>query len=330
MREPWFWHSKTLSAKALCALLTPASAVYGAAHRLRWAMARPHRAPVPVICIGNASLGGTGKTPFAIMIRDLLHAEGLNSFFLTRGYGGALAGPTRVNMSKHSSDDVGDEALLLARHAPTVVARHRPGGADLAAQLNAEAIIMDDGYQNPSLQKDFSILLVNVNAGGGKQRVFPAGPWRETMTAARARADIVVSVCADEKEAERITGSDYTSWLETAGTPPRQRVVAFAGIGRPHRFFNLLKAQGFEIARRFAFPDHHKFTNAELSQLWRAAKRESAVLITTEKDLVRLAPQDREDILSLPVKMRINDPQGLTRRLTECIAERAKQPDNAR
>ncbi len=329
MREPWFWYSNAFSAKTLRALLTPASAVYGAAHHLRWALSHPRGASTPVICIGNASLGGTGKTPFAIMVKDLLSAEGLNSVFLTRGYGGALAGPARVDLSKHSSDDVGDEALLLARHAPTVVSRNRPDGADLAAKCGADAIIMDDGYQNPSLHKDFSILLANANAEASKQHVFPAGPWRETLADARARADIVVSICADKTEAESITGSDHKAWLEPAGTPPPQRVIAFAGIGRPHRFFNLLEAHGFETAKRFAFPDHHRFGNAELSQLRRAATSAGAALITTEKDLARLAPRDREGILTLPVEMRINDPQALTQRLLECIAERAKQPDNA-
>lgn len=317
MREPWFWRSDAPTARAMTVLLAPAAALYQAGCRLRVAMTKPAKAALPVICIGNATLGGAGKTPFAILVAALLREAGVETVFLTRGYGGALKGPVMVDPGKHAFEDVGDEALLLARHGPVIVSRDRPAGAALAAKTGAQVIVMDDGFQNPSLAKDLSILLVSDNEAQTNGALFPAGPYRERLNDAKARAGIVVSVC-DEVPDEK-TGSDLHAWLEPDNAPAPERVVAFAGIGQPEKFFATLKACGFTLVRRIAFPDHHPFTEIELAVLARTAKRDNARLICTEKDHVRLPQAFREQTLTLPVAMQMNDRTALQRRLLAVI-----------
>lgn len=313
MGEPWFWRSRSLAARAARSALIPAALVYQASQRLRWSFTSPYRAEIPVICIGNATLGGVGKTPFAILVSTMLREQGVKAHFLTRGYGGALAGPVLTDPDRHDADDVGDEALLLARHGPAIVSRDRPAGAKLAAQIGAQAIIMDDGFQNPTLAKDFSILLTGAGDEDSNGALFPAGPYREAIESAKARADLVVSIGAEK------AGADYNAWLEPHDAPPPQRVIAFAGIGRPEKFFDTLSGAGFDVAGRIGFPDHHRFSAAELSVLTKQAARENARLICTEKDFMRLPEVIRADVLTLPVAMRINDPDGLKQRLMSVI-----------
>jgi tetraacyldisaccharide 4'-kinase len=312
MREPWFWRSRSPAARAATLLLTPAAIAYQAGHRLLWAATAVERAPVPVICVGNATLGGAGKTPFAMLAAELLREEGVTAHFVTRGYGGALTGPVAVDPDRHNADDVGDEALLLARRAPAVVSRNRLAGARLAAANGAQAIVMDDGFQNPSLFKDLSILIAGAEDAASNGALFPAGPYREPMQSARARADIVVAVGDSGDDA------DFRASLEPVAPAP-ERVVAFAGIGRPEKFFATLERAGYDLARRISFPDHHRFAEAELRMLEREAARQNARLICTEKDYVRLSPAFHERVLVLPVVMRVDDPDGLKRRLTAVI-----------
>lgn len=327
MREPWFWRSRSLTARIIKGALRPAAAVYQTGQKLRWNTTRPQRAPVPVICIGNATLGGVGKTPFAMLVERLLREQGVRSFFLTRGFGGAAAGPLLVDPECHGAEDVGDEALLLARRAPTIVSRNRPAGAKLAADKGAQAVIMDDGFQNPALAKDFSILLLAAEDDAQRGGVFPAGPYREPVDDAKKRADIIVSVGATEAGA-RERSADFHAWLEPADDAEHQRILAFAGLGRPERFFAMLESRGFDVAGKFAFPDHHPFRANELETLSRKAKKERATLITTEKDFVRLPEAFQEQVTVFPVEMRVNDPDGLARRLASCIAANAKPDDN--
>jgi len=311
MREPWFWTSDARAARAITTLLAPAAFLYNQGHRLRWKMATPHKAGVPVICVGNATLGGVGKTPFAIMIARLLRDRGVNPFFLTRGHGGYERGPVLAEET-HRAFDVGDEALVLRTHAPVVVSRNRRAGAALAEKSGAEVIIMDDGFQNPTLQKDLSVLLVGAE-GADNGKCFPAGPWREPLEEAKRRADIVVAVGADEAAAKTMD-ADYYAWTEPLNPEP-QRVYAFAGIGRPEKFFASLRSAGYDVAGAAGFPDHHVFTPVEVRALAREAKKAGARLIATEKDLMRLDPELREDVLTLRIEMRVDDEAGLRGRL---------------
>lgn len=301
-------------------MMIPAALAYQAAHQLRWRLTRPARAPVPVICVGNASLGGSGKTPFAMLAADLLGEGGVRAVFLTRGYGGALTGPVVVNPDRHDADDIGDEALLLARYGPVVVSRRRHEGAILAAQQGAQVIIMDDGFQNPSLHKDMSILIIGADEQESNGALFPAGPFRERPASARARATITVCVGAENGSA------DFHAWLAPENAPAPERIVAFAGIGKPEKFFASVEACGFEIAARIPFPDHHRFTAAELSVLKKTAAKEQARLICTEKDFVRLPQDFRQNVLTLPVVMQVNDPARLKQHLLSVMSQPMHSP----
>ena len=310
--SPWFWRSETLAGRTIRAALAPAASIYQAGYKARVALTNPARADIPVICIGNATLGGTGKTPFALLAARLLKEEGVTPAFLTRGYGGAEAGPVLVDPDRHDADDVGDEALLLAREAVTIVSRNRPAGASLAAREGAGVIIMDDGFQNPSLHKDLSILLIGAPDDTQGEGLFPAGPFREPLDEARARAQITIAM-GPEKD-----GADFCAWMEPVAPSP-ERVIAFAGIGRPEKFFKTLEDAGYDLVQRLSFPDHHRYAPAELRFLAREARREKARLICTEKDAVKLPADFRADLLTLPVTMRIDDPSALKSRLMAVI-----------
>lgn len=310
MKEPWFWREQGLAARAAAAMMIPAALLYDGAQRLRAAIATPQDAGAPVICVGNASLGGTGKTPFALMLQRLLAERGVAAHFTSRGYGGALNGPVRVT-PQHTADDVGDEPLLLAAAAPTWVAKSRIAGARAAA-AGADVIIMDDGFQNPTAKKACAFLLVNAADTDGAGRIFPAGPMREPLARAIARADALIFT-GDGDDALDASGAPAFRARTTIepGIPP-QKCVAFCGIGNPHRFFADLEAAGFSLHATAAFPDHHFFSDADLSALRRKAKTEGAALITTEKDFVRLSPDARADVAVARLIMTIDDPQGLT------------------
>jgi len=311
MREPWFWRSDTIAAKVVSASLSPAGYLYDLGQQIRWRITRPARANVPVICIGNATLGGVGKTPFAIMLCNSLSEEGLCCAFLTRGYGGSEPGPLRVNADKHTHEQVGDEALLLARHGATWVSRDRIAGAKAAAQEGTDVIIMDDGFQNPTIEKTFSVLLIDAEDPSGNGHVFPAGPLREPVMRAQQRADVTVVIGPEEAGAQSAASrhnAAFAAWLTPPETVPPQKVVAFSGIGRPEKFFTLLRREGFDIANAISFPDHHPFTPANLTALTKSAKRANAALITTQKDHIRLPADMRDRVLTYPVRMMLNQP----------------------
>jgi len=308
MRAPAFWDQDGI----LPRLLSPLGAIYGAAtaHRLT----RPGtRVGARVICCGNASAGGTGKTILALAIGDLLLSQGHRPAFITRGYGGKLAGPLQVDPARHSAADVGDEPLLLAAHAPTFVARDRAQAAALAD--HATDLILDDGFQNPDLVKDVSFLMIDGGAGFGNGRLIPAGPLREPAAAAAGRASAVVLI-----------GPDRTGAL--ASLPPKlpvlraqlvprgpdlagRRVLGFAGIGRPEKFRASLIEAGADVADFIAFPDHHPYRASELADLRARAEQFHARLVTTGKDLVRLAPNDRGDIVAAGVELRFDPAEAL-------------------
>jgi len=256
------------------------------------------RARVPVICVGNLTLGGAGKTPTAITVGKLLLSEGARPFFLSRGYGGALAGPVRVT-PQHSAADVGDEPLLLARIAPTIVARDRVQGAELAGAEGASVIVMDDGFQNPSLIKDCSLLVLDGERGVGNGRVFPAGPLRAPLDVQFARANALLVVgdvsaqaqdvfAGAQKRGLRVLHGRLVPEPATVAAMTGKKVFAFAGIAHPEKFFATLAVVGIKVSMTRAFADHHVFTRDEVQELLDFAKREDLLLLTTEKDLVRM------------------------------------------
>lgn len=294
MREPSFWWG---SPGAVSALLTPFGAAYGAVVARRMARSGTH-ADIPVICIGNFTLGGSGKTPTAIALARLLAEAGRKPTLLSRGYGGSLAGPIIVDPRKHSAADVGDEALLLAQTALTIVSRDRVAGAAAAKAAGGDVVIMDDGLQNPSLTKNLSIAVLDGRRGIGNARVFPAGPLRAPLAAQFGQVDALLVIGGDaraagldrEIRARRIPvfhgelEPDRTATDATAGRP----VLAFAGIGNPEKFFATVAAAGIELQGRAPFPDHHRYTAAEAGELIMRAERNSLQLLTTAKDHARM------------------------------------------
>jgi tetraacyldisaccharide 4'-kinase len=310
MREPPFWWR---AAGIEACLLAPVAAIYGAfaAGRLK---REGCRAGVPVICIGNPTLGGAGKTPTALAVARMLKAAGERPVFLSRGYGGRQRGPLLVAPDRDRAADVGDEPLLLARVAPTVVAHDRVEGAKTAQAAGASVIVMDDGFQNPSLAKDFSVLVIDGRRGLGNSRVFPAGPLRAPLDAQLARADAVVLVGAVGEGAAVVGAAAEArklpllrAWLEPdreaiaalAGGP----VLAFAGIGDPEKVFATLREAGIAVAATRSFADHHRYTPADARDLCRQADAEGLMLVTTEKDQARL--QGEEAMVELAARVRV-------------------------
>jgi tetraacyldisaccharide 4'-kinase len=313
MKEPWFWRETGLAAGAAAATLAPAAFLYDLGQRLVAALTRPVRAGAPVICVGNATLGGVGKTPFALMLHKLLKAQGVDAHFLSRGYGGALKGPARV-IAQHTSEDVGDEPLLLAAAAPTIIARDRAAGARAAGD-GADAIIMDDGFQNRAVAKAVSLLLIDAADPAGNGKLFPAGPLREPLARAAARADAIILVgdgaAADETPGGLGPAPVFRASRRTTASIPPQRVFAFCGVGRPAQFFGALEEQGFTLAGRAAFPDHHPYTDIEMAALRARARKAEAALIATEKDIVRLDEARRDGVAVARLEMSVDDPEAL-------------------
>ncbi len=312
MRAPAFWNETG----PLPTLLAPAAALYTLGAALRQSAVRPRRAPVPVVCVGNAVAGGAGKTPVALSIAALLKAMGRRPGFLTRGYGGRLKGPVVVDPSHHEARDVGDEPLLLAEAALTVVAGDRPAGAALAVERGAEVIVMDDGLQNPSLEKDLSLLVVDGGFGFGNLRVMPAGPLREPLEAALSRADAAV-ILGPDSVGVRTLLPDGLPVLEARLAPiaettlSNQRVLAFAGIGRPQRFFETLRALNCELVEARAYADHHRFDPDDIMRLVEKAAGAGALPVTTAKDYVRLPEEAKPMVRVLRVTVEWRDAAAL-------------------
>jgi len=330
MREPAFWWR---SPSWMSRLLSPLGLVYGAISGRR--MQQPgHRAEIPVICVGNYSLGGAGKTPAAIALVKLLCELGETPVVLSRGYGGRLAGPVMVDAVEHTAADVGDEPLLLARVAPVVVAHDRVAGAAAACAAGATVIVMDDGFQNPSLHKDLCLVVIDGGRGAGNGQVFPSGPMRAPLATQIGRTDVLL-ISGDGNAAAdvsaRVAGKGglvlrarITADPQTAASLGGQRVLAFAGIGDPQRFFATLVASGIDVATTRAFPDHHPFTRAEINALIEEVRGRKLMLVTTEKDLVRLPGLDAVDaamIQVLPITLVLDEEA----RLRDVIASRLKK-----
>ncbi len=275
----------------------PVGALYGAIAARRLARTGL-RAGVPVICVGNYHVGGAGKTPTVLALAGILRSLGETPVVLSRGYGGRLRGPVRVDPDRHAAADVGDEPLMMARTIPVIVSRRRVAGVAPALALGAGVILMDDGFQNPSLVKDISLIVIDGDRGLGNGQVFPAGPLRAPLPPQLARTDALVIVglgAAADEVAARIKARgglvsrarvvpDEASVAALRG----RRVLAFAGIGDPPKFFRSLRACGVDVAAERAFADHHPFSQLEVAELQAAAGQDGLTLVTTEKDLARL------------------------------------------
>jgi tetraacyldisaccharide 4'-kinase len=332
MREPPFWWRQSGIAAAM---LTPIAALYGAVAARRMARAGA-KAGVPVVCVGNPTVGGAGKTPTALAVAQLLKAGGETPVFLSRGYGGRLAGPVRVDPSQHAASDVGDEPLLLARSAPTIVAHDRVAGAQAAVAAGASVIVMDDGFQNPSLAKDFSVLVVDSKRGIGNRRVIPAGPLRAPLDAQLDRADALVVVGAGDavpvlddarKRALPVFRARLVPDASFIASLAGKRVLAFAGIGDPEKFLSTLREAGVAVAATRSFDDHHRYTRAEAQALCGEAERTGLSLVTTEKDTARMQRDgDAAELAArsraLPVTLTFDDEAGFRSLLRERIRQR--------
>ena len=320
-RAPAFW-SRPDSLRA--ALLAPIGALIGRVTLRRMAQ-QGVAVGVPVICVGNPTVGGAGKTPTSLMILGRLAATGARPFALLRGHGGRLAGPVRVDPALHDAASVGDEALLLAEQAPTIVARDRIAGARMAVIAGATHIIMDDGFQNPSLVKHASLLVIDGDFGVGNGRVLPAGPLRAPLVPQIERADgvlVVGSGLAGEAVGARgraagkvVLHGRIVPDAATITSLQGHRVLAFAGIGRPEKLAETLAGAGIEVVRLHAFPDHHPYTLSDISGLIAEADAGDLNLVTTTKDMARLGGPDfatlAARITPLPVRMAVTEPAAL-------------------
>jgi tetraacyldisaccharide 4'-kinase len=321
MKEPGFWQADANSPlhRAARFALSPLAAIYGWAGARRIAKTEPVDPGIPVICVGNITLGGTGKTPITQTILKRLSDMSVTAHTLSRGYGGKEKGPLRVDPNFHNATQVGDEPLLLARTAPVWVSRDRPAGAKQAAKSGAQMLVMDDGHQNPTLKKHLSICVIDGVAGWGANRVFPAGPLREQVAHGLARADAVIVIMPDDQTTPDYEGlclADLEipilhAWLAPTQTPPKEPLVAFAGIGRPAKVFDSLTAAGANLVGTRAFPDHHPYTTLELAALHDLARTHKARLITTEKDWVRLPVEMQGEIEIWPIHAQFANPAAL-------------------
>ncbi|MDB5624383.1 MAG: lipid-A-disaccharide synthase [Tardiphaga sp.] len=316
MREPAFWYRRS---SWLARLLMPFGAIYGELTAMR--MRKAGLAPgVPVICVGNYHVGGAGKTPTTLALVALLRDLGETPVVLSRGYGGRLQGPVSVDVARHHAADVGDEPLMMARDVAVVIARDRIAGAALARSRNASVIVMDDGFQNPSLTKDLALIVVDGDRGLGNGQIFPAGPLRAPLDGQIAATDALLIIGdggAADRIAARITARakpvlrgrilPVTASVEALRN---QRVLAFCGIGDPRRFFRTLRAAGIDVATERAFADHHVFTLAEIAALRDQAARDGLTLVTTRKDRARLGAQ-AQNIASFEVTLAFDDPEAL-------------------
>jgi tetraacyldisaccharide 4'-kinase len=302
MRAPDFWRERRFTAR----LLAPLGALYGATVAFKARHAKPADAEIPVICVGNLTAGGSGKTPIAIAVAEMLRAKGHRPYFLTRGYGGSESGPALASRG-HSAAVMGDEALLLARTAPTIVARDRAAGARLAREKGATVIVMDDGHQNFTLRKNLSLVVVDAESGFGNGYQIPAGPLREPVAQGLARADAVVLVGDGHQDLCGFRGPVLRAHLKADGAAFADKpVFAFAGIGRPEKFVASLEAGGAHITGSCFFADHHPYGEDELLQLRAVAG--DAALVTTEKDFVRLTTAQREGIRVLKISAGFDEP----------------------
>ena len=311
MKTPTYWKNKNFVSTMLC----PLSGIYAAATAWRLKMTKAQKVDVPVICVGNLTAGGTGKTPVAVALAQIVREAGKKPFFVSRGYGGSLSGVI-VDTAVHTAQQVGDEPLLLSREAPVSINADRYSAARKAVENGAEIIIMDDGFQNPTLHKDISFLVFDGGFGIGNGRVLPAGPLREKFAAGLQRADAAIIVGEDKTGLREKLGDMPVFEAHTVALPLPETsmpVIAFAGIGRPEKFYDSLRQAGLDVVRTFDFPDHHVYKESELRDLIDIAWKKDCELFTTAKDFVKIPHDLRHHFKVLEIAIKWQDKAGLRR-----------------
>lgn len=328
MQAPDFWFTPPERPTLAARLLNPLGALYASATAQRVARPADVRLDIPVICIGNLNAGGTGKTPTVIAVLNMLNDLYQSPHVVTRGYGGSIKGPVRVDPARHSAQEVGDEPLLLAAFAEVWVAEDRGAGGRAAAAAGATAVVLDDGFQNPTLHKDLSIVVVDAEKGFGNQRCLPAGPLREPVSAGLGRADALLSI-GTETAQSAFSETDLPidlpkiraelTALQTGMDWGDTTVYAFAGIGHPAKFFATLRDLGANIAHEEPLDDHQNLSSALLGRMERDSSRMGAQLVTTEKDAVRLPKEFRSKVITLPVRLSFDDEGAALRSLLKTL-----------
>lgn len=307
LKTPEFWYQPT-GIKAYS--LTPLAWLYQIGHRLYQAFSpSPYKSSIPVICIGNAVAGGSGKTPTAIAMMNLIKEARLykNPYFLTRGYGGETKSAFLVNPDKHNIGETGDEAPLLAQTAPTIIAANRADGTKLAEEKDADLIIMDDGIQNNSLHKDLTFLVIDRAVDFGNGKTIPAGPLREPLSRTLPKTDAVICIGRTLQSDKPV----FEAKITPKETSLSGKYIAFAGLGRPKKFLTTLQSMNTDIVDWYEFADHHLYTSYEIEELLKQAAAENAQLITTEKDYIRLPQSLQNSIKTLPIALNFKDKDAL-------------------